>query len=104
LREPESTIDAAYQRLSGLPRPVIERSRSAEWLLDNHYVVQRTLRSLKEEFPLGFERKLCLVTDGPSRGLALAYLVARELVAIGQGRVDIESRPTPSVRCRRSAA
>jgi cyclic beta-1,2-glucan synthetase len=91
LREPESTIDAAYQRLSGLPRPVIERSRSAEWLLDNHYVVQRTLRSLKEEFPLGFERKLRLVTDGPSRGLALAYLVARELVAIGQGRVDIES-------------
>ena len=91
LREPERTIAAAYQRLSALPRPVIERSRSAEWLLDNHYVVQRTLRSLKEEFPLDFERKLRLVTDGPARGLALVYVVARELVAIGQGRVDIES-------------
>jgi cyclic beta-1,2-glucan synthetase len=92
LREFERAIEAAYGRLRALPRQVVERSRAAEWLLDNHYVVQRAVRGLKEEFPVGFERKLRLVAHaGQLNGLPLVYLVARELVALGQGRVDIDS-------------
>ena len=40
----ERAIEAAYRRLAGLPRAAVERSRAAEWLLDNHYIVQRAVR------------------------------------------------------------
>jgi cyclic beta-1,2-glucan synthetase len=90
LRAPERALGAAYRRLTELPRAVIERSRAAEWLLDNHYVVQRALRGLKEEFPIGFERKLRTLAEGPWRGLPLVYVAAREIAAAGQGRVDID--------------
>ena len=91
LRVPERAIEDAYRRLGQLPRATIDRSRAAEWLLDNHYVMQRAMRSLKEEFPLGFERKLRLVAEGALRGLPLVYVVAREIVATGQCLVDTDS-------------
>jgi cyclic beta-1,2-glucan synthetase len=91
LRAPERAIDAAYRRLTNLPRAVIERSRAAEWLLDNHYVVQRAVRGLKEEFPAGFERKLRPLAEGSWRGLPLVYAVARAIADTGQGRVDVDS-------------
>ena len=87
----ERAIEEAYKRLTALPRASIERSRAAEWLLDNHYVVQRAVRGLKEEFPVGFERRLRLVADSELCGLPLVYGVARELVAVGQCRVDVDS-------------
>ncbi len=32
--------------------------KAAEWFLDNHYLVARTLRQIKKEFPPGFRRRL----------------------------------------------
>ncbi len=91
LREPARALDAAYGRLSTAPREHIERWRAAEWLLDNHYIVRRALRSLEEEFPAGFERKLRLLSAGPWKNLPLAYGLAAEIVALADGRVDYDS-------------
>jgi cyclic beta-1,2-glucan glucanotransferase len=93
VRASERAIEEAYKQLTALPRASLERSHAAEWLLDNHYVVQRAVRGLTEEFPVGFERRLRLIAGGELDGLPLAYVVARELVAIGQCGVDVDSLP-----------
>ena len=52
LRGPEQALEAARRRLAtggpGADRP------AAEWLLDNYYIVERTCRFVREEFPPAF--------------------------------------------------
>ncbi|MGE0521257.1 MAG: cellobiose phosphorylase, partial [Candidatus Binatia bacterium] len=91
LEKPQRAIEAAYQRLAVAPPQAVEASHEAEWLLDNHYIVRRAARSLREEFPVGFERRLRVFTSGAAAGRPLVYELARELVAAETCNVDVAS-------------
>lgn len=91
LREPAQRIEAVYGRLAGAPPELIETSRAAEWLLDNHHIVRRALRLLREEFPRDFERRLPCLTEGECGGQARVYALAMEIVAAGRGPIDLEA-------------
>jgi cyclic beta-1,2-glucan synthetase len=89
LRGPQRTLDATYRRFAG-GAPGADRP-AAEWLLDNYYVVERTFRLVREEFPQAFERRLPRNATGELAGFPVAYALAREVVTAGAHHVDAET-------------
>ncbi len=59
------------------PRPQHPRyQKAAEWFLDNHYLVSRTLRQVGTEIPPGFRRRLpYVVGDSLPRVLRVAHAI-----------------------------
>ncbi len=71
------TLSAAFARATrGFPTPRPEDAgyqKAAEWFLDNHYLIARTLRQTTSEMPPGFRRRLpCVAGDRAPRVLRIA--------------------------------
>jgi cyclic beta-1,2-glucan synthetase len=70
------SVDAAVAKF-GTPKlddPVYQKA--AEWLLDNHYLIARTIRQVKSELPAPFRRRLSQVgSDELPRTLRVARAV-----------------------------
>ena len=93
LDAPERCIKAAYRRLAAAPADAIDTSRAAEWLLDNHHIVRRTLRLLQEEFPPEFERRLpCFAAAGELHDQPRVYALACEIIRASKGGpIDLDT-------------
>ncbi len=55
-------------------------SYAAEWVLDNFYVIQQTLRQAREDMPQSYYRKLPRLTLPSLSGYPRVYILAREIV------------------------
>ena len=82
----QSTVDAL--RSGGTGQEVL--SRAAEWMLDNFYLAQQSLRQIREDMPRGFYRQLPKLVAGPLRGYPRIYDLARRLVEDSDARLDLE--------------
>ena len=65
-------------------------SRAAEWMLDNFYLAQQSLREIREDMPQGFYRQLPKLAAGSLAGYPRIYDVAQQLVAASDARLDME--------------
>ena len=65
-------------------------SRAAEWMLDNFYLAQQSLRQIREDMPQGFYRQLPKLAAGPMAGYPRIYDVAQQLMASSDARLDME--------------
>ncbi len=65
-------------------------SQAAEWMLDNFYLAQQSLRQIREDMPRGFYRQLPKLAAGPFQGYPRIYAIAQELVASSDARLDLE--------------
>ena len=65
-------------------------SNAAEWMLDNFYLAQQSLRQIREDMPQGFYRQLPKLAAGPLAGYPRIYDVAQQLVADSGARLDME--------------
>ena len=65
-------------------------SHAAEWMLDNFYLAQQSLRQIREDMPRGFYRQLPKLAAGPLAGYPRIYDVAQQLVADSGARLDME--------------
>ncbi|MBF0479149.1 MAG: cyclic beta 1-2 glucan synthetase [Candidatus Omnitrophica bacterium] len=63
---------------------------AGEWLLDNFYLIEEQVRTAKRHLPKSYHRELPLLMNGPSQGLPRVYDIALEMVAHGDGRIDLE--------------
>ncbi len=69
-------------------------SPAGEWLLDNFYLVDEQMATAKRHLPKGYSRQLPRLKASTVDGLAgtpRVYDMALEVVAHGDGRVDMES-------------
>src|SRR5512146_282069 len=64
-------------------------SYAAEWMLDNYYLVEQSLRQTREDLPPGFYRQLPKLAAGPLESYPRIYAVAQELVASSGARLDV---------------
>lgn len=64
---------------------------SAEWLLDNTYVIQGSIEEIQRNLPLKFYRELPKILRGPLKGLPRIYACAVELVHGTAGKLSRES-------------
>src|SRR6266446_5270735 len=63
---------------------------SAEWLLDNAYLIREQVADLRKSLPQKYYGKLPLIASGPGAGLPRVYRVAAEMVAETDGAVEPE--------------
>lgn len=61
---------------------------SAEWLLDNNYVIQGNIEEIHVNLPKEFYKTLPKITKGPYAGLPRVYLVAKELINATANRLN----------------
>lgn len=61
---------------------------SAEWLLDNFYIIEEQVKVLRRELTKKSYLRLPVLRAGPFKGYARIFAVAAELVAHTDGRVD----------------
>jgi len=55
--------------------------KTAEWFLDNYYLIRRVARQVEEELPRGFVRHLPQLASGPAKGRPRIDALAQALVA-----------------------
>ncbi|MFA5812133.1 MAG: glycosyl transferase, partial [bacterium] len=64
---------------------------TAEWLLDNEYILESTARDIQLNLPRHFYRQLPALASGPDRGMPRIYGLARELASHTDLRLDEEN-------------
>lgn len=64
---------------------------AAEWLLDHHYLIEDQVRLARSHLPAADCRALPCLRDADASGNPRAYRLALEVVAHGDGHVDLES-------------
>ena len=63
---------------------------SAEWLLDNAYLIREQAADLRKSLPQKYYGKLPLIASGPGAGLPRVYQVAAEMVTETDGALESE--------------
>ena len=71
---------------------------SAEWLLDNAYLIREQVTDLRESLPQKHYGELPLIASGPEAGLPRVYQVASEIVAESGGALESGDHPEISGR------
>jgi len=89
LQENEEVIREAYEQVAETVRKGRTVAPAAEWLLDNHYLIEAQIDQIRLNFPPGYSRQLPRLTSGSLRGFPRIYDLVLELVSHTDGRVDI---------------
>ncbi len=63
---------------------------AAEWLVDNYHLVEKQIRELRSDLPLGYYRQLPKLASGPFAGYPRVFGVAWAFVAHTDSRFDSE--------------
>ena len=64
---------------------------SAEWLLDNAYLIQGQINEIRRSLPANYYEQLPVIASGPQAGLPRVYRIATEIVAESDGALDAET-------------
>jgi cyclic beta-1,2-glucan synthetase len=90
LREIENTLEWANASLSMSADVHHAFTLSAEWLLDNAYLIREQVTDLRKSLPQKNYGQLPLIASGPSAGLPRVYHVAAQMVAETDGALEPE--------------
>ncbi|MCL4078207.1 hypothetical protein MX659_01085 [Coriobacteriia bacterium Es71-Z0120] len=88
LDEAERSVAATHRRLAEDAHAQVSVSVAAEWLLDNHYLVEEQIRVARQDLPAAFGAELPRLTEGPLAGLPRIFEAVALLVAGTDARLD----------------
>jgi len=90
LREVEAALEWANASLTVSAEMHHAFTLSAEWLLDNAYLIREQVTDLRRSLPQKYYGKLPLVASGPEAGLPRVYHVASKMVSETGGALEPE--------------
>jgi cyclic beta-1,2-glucan synthetase len=90
LREIEGALEWANASLTMSAEVHHAFTLSAEWLLDNAYLIREQVTDLRRSLPQKYYGELPLIASGPQMGLPRVYQVASEMVAESGGALESE--------------
>ena len=61
---------------------------AGEWLLDNYYIIEETVKEILQELPLKKYVNFLGISTGTYKGYARIYVLASEIVAYTDGKID----------------
>lgn len=64
---------------------------AAEWLLDNFYLIEEQIRSIRRMFPPSYSRQLPHLVDGAFAGFPRVYSISLEIITHLDGHIDMAS-------------
>jgi cyclic beta-1,2-glucan synthetase len=90
LSQQEQWLQAAYHYFRQSSEIEFTLSYAAEWMLDNFYIIQQTLRQVRQDLPPGYYRRLPkLNSDSALSCFPRVYALARELILYVQVQLDM---------------
>ncbi len=90
LAELEQVLRQAHARFVRASEEREALSGVAEWLLDNFYIVQQTVRQVEENMPSGYYDRLPKLLHGALEGYPRVYAVARKVIVLSESRIDVD--------------
>ncbi len=81
-------ITKTYDMLNQHLKLGINIHQAGEWLLDNYYVIEETVKEVRKNLPLKKYIKCTGIASGKFKGYARAYVVASEIVKYTDGNFD----------------
>jgi cyclic beta-1,2-glucan synthetase len=81
LRDNGRALREVYHEVADAARRQEPLTPDAEWLLDNFYIIEDVLRSVRHDLPGGYYAELPRLTAGPLAGLPRVYALALGLIA-----------------------
>lgn len=80
-----SYITKIYEMLNHHLKLDINIHQAGEWLLDNYYMIEETVKEVKKELPLKKYVKFAGIASGKYQGYARSYVLASEIVSYTEG-------------------
>ncbi|MBN1609943.1 MAG: carbohydrate-binding protein, partial [Polyangiaceae bacterium] len=90
LADSERVIAQSYDLMSAAHVAGRHLPPAAEWLLDNHHLIEEQILRTRKHFPPGYSRTLPRLAAGELKGLPRSYDLILELISHVDGRVDEE--------------
>src|SRR3972149_12192571 len=75
-----------YEYFDEATKAQVSISQTAEWLLDNFYVIEQAIRQVEEDLPADYYQRLPKTQDGWAR----VYILALAVIRHNDARLDIE--------------
>ena len=90
LKEDFQYITRVYELLNENIKQNIAIHPAGEWLLDNYYIIEETVRSICNELTLKKYINLPGLVNGNYKGIARIYILANEIVKYTNNQIDKE--------------
>ena len=91
MKENFEIITKTYHLLNEHIKLKIPIHSAGEWLLDNYYVVEETVKSIEKELNIKKYTNFLGVTNGAYRGFARIYVLAAEIIAYTDSKITAKS-------------
>lgn len=91
LADSEDLIALCHDRLSEAHAAGRRLTPAAEWLLDNHYIIEEQIWLARKHFPRRYRQQLPRLETGERIGLPRVYDLVLEFITHVDGRVDDEA-------------
>lgn len=88
LEENFKIIEEVYNILNEHLKLGISIHPAGEWLLDNFYIIEETVKQIKTELPLKKYINFLGIGNGPYKGFARIYVLASEIVAYTDNKIE----------------
>ena len=80
-------ITTVYNLLNEHIKLKIPIHPAGEWLLDNYYIIEETVKSIEKEMPLKKYRSFLGIANSANYGFARVYVLANEIISYTDGRI-----------------
>ena len=90
LKESYNVIKEVYNLLNEHLKLKINIHPAGEWLLDNFYIIEQTVKQIEKELPLKKYKNLIGIANGGYKGFARIYVLASEIVAYTDNKIEKE--------------
>lgn len=91
LKENFFVIKEVYKLLNEQIKQGISIHPAGEWILDNLYVIEEVVKSINKELTLQKYTEFLGLANGRYKGFARIYVLATEMVAYTNGKIDSEN-------------
>ncbi len=81
-------IKETYELLNEHVKLEINIHPAGEWLLDNFYIIEETVKQIEKELPLKKYVDFLGIANGNYEGFARIYVLASEIVAYTEGKIE----------------
>ena len=82
------TIKETYNILNEHLKLGINIHPAGEWLLDNFYIIEETVKQIQKELPLKKYINFVGIANGEYKGFARIYVLASEIVAYSDNKIE----------------
>lgn len=91
LKENFKFITETYEILNEHLKKGINIHPAGEWLLDNYYIIEESVKTIEKELTLKKYKSLIGIGSQPYKGFARIFVLATEIISYTEARIDSHS-------------